>query len=376
MKVLILSCNTGEGHNSAARAISRHLTSAGISCTVTDTLSLAGKNISKRISDLYLYSTKTDLFGYIYNIGMEVSLYLENIKSPIYLWNRSYSKKLKNYIIDGGFDAVICVHLFPAEAMTAIRRNGHEGIQTIFVMTDYTCIPFLDETELDSYVIPHEHLIEEFATRGIPREKLHPLGIPIGREFQHSDTKMEARRKIAESYGWDISPWKNWFLIMTGSMGYGSTQEIIDETLKQSQEETEIIAVCGRNEEMRLKLTEDNKTRKVVHPIGYTDDVPLLMDACDVLFTKPGGISSTEAICKSIPIIHTKPIPGCETRNAEFFHYHGMSYSCTDVIHQVSTALRLCNDLEYRKRMTGAQKANAKPDTCHKILNLLTDRAS
>ena len=93
MKVLILSCNTGEGHNSAARAISRHLTSAGISCTVTDTLSLAGKNISKRISDLYLYSTKTDLFGYIYNIGMEVSLYLDKVKSPIYLWNRLYSKK-------------------------------------------------------------------------------------------------------------------------------------------------------------------------------------------------------------------------------------------------------------------------------------------
>ena len=127
---------------------------------------------------------------------------------------------------------------------------------------------------------------------------------------------------------------------------------------------------------MLIKLTEDNKTRKIVHPIGYTDDVPLLMDACDVLFTKPGGISSTEAICKSIPIIHTKPIPGCETRNAEFFHYHGMSYSSTDVTYQVSTALRLCNDMEYRKRMTGAQKANAKPDTCHKILNLLTDQAS
>ena len=123
-------------------------------------------------------------------------------------------------------------------------------------------------------------------------------------------------------------------------------------------------------------LKEDNRDLSNVHPIGYTDMIPVLMDACDVLFTKPGGISSTEAISKGLPIIHPAPIPGCETRNAEFFHYHGMSYSSTDPQQQVRIALRLCNDSEYRKKMTGAQSLNAKPDTCHNICSLIKDRVS
>ena len=163
---------------------------------------------------------------------------------------------------------------------------------------------------------------------------------------------------------------------MTGSMGYGNTQDIIDETIRQSLDGTEVIAVCGHNEEMRKKLEYENRYLPNIHPVGFTDQIPLLMDACDVVFTKPGGISSTEAMSKHIPMIHTKPIPGCETRNAEFFHYHGMSYSCTDTVQQVRTALRLCEDTEYRNAMTGAQRLNAKPDTCHDILGLFRDRAS
>lgn len=376
MKVLILSCNTGEGHNSAARAIRNHLIEHQVDCTVTDTLSLIGDTFSKRISRLYIYSTQTNLFKYIYRIGTKISEFLEKVKSPVYHWNRSYSDKLQSLIELNGYDAVICVHLFPAEAMTALRNKGKSSIPAIFVMTDYTCIPFLEETELDSYVIPHEHLIEEFAENGIPRSKLYPFGIPVDKTFHCGHSKQEARREVAETFGWDIPIDSNWFLVMTGSMGFGNTQTIIDETVRQSLDGTEIIAVCGRNEEMLQELREENKYIHTVHPIGFTDKIPLLMDACDVLFTKPGGISSTEAMSKQIPIIHTDPIPGCETRNAEFFHYHGMSYSCTDPAQQVKIALRLCEDTEYRKTMTGAQKLNAKPDTCQNILGLFRDRVS
>ena len=376
MKVLILSCNTGEGHNSAARAIKQHLDSQNVECTVTDTLSLVGDTVSKKVSDLYIYSTRTNLFKFLYMAGTAVSDMLDKMKSPVYLWNKSYSETLLKYIQDKGFDIVICVHLFPAQAMTDLKTRGKTDIPSIFVMTDYTCIPFLDETKLDSYVIPHEHLIEEFAANGIPREKIYPFGIPVDDRFFLYSSKSEARKRTAQLFGWDVQLWNNWFLIMTGSMGYGNTQDIIDETIRQSLDGTEVIAVCGHNEEMLKRLEEENRYLPNIHPVGFTDQIPLLMDACDVVFTKPGGISSTEAMSKHIPMIHTKPIPGCETRNAEFFHYHGMSYSCTDPVQQVKTALRLCEDTEYRNTMTGAQRLNAKPDTCHDILGLFRDRAS
>ena len=376
MKVLILSCNTGEGHNSAANAIRSHLVSTGIDCTIKDTLTFLGKKASERVSDFYIYSTHSNLFGYIYQIGSTINEVFDHLKSPVYLWNSTYSRKLEAYIQSNRFDAVICVHLFPALAISSIRAKGHCQIPTIFIMTDYTCIPFLNETELDYYVIPHEHLIEEFVLGGIPRNKIRPYGIPVSNAFLRRTPKTESRKKIAETFGWDVPLQNKWFLIMTGSMGFGDTQGIIDEIMRQSVVTPEIIAVCGRNEDMLGELRRTNRNLINVHPIGFTDNIPVLMDACDVLFTKPGGISSTEAISKGIPLIHTAPIPGCETRNAEFFHYHGMSYSSTDIEEQVRIALRLCYDPEYRKEMTGAQKHNAKPDTCHNICSLITDQAS
>lgn len=371
MKVLILSCNTGEGHNSAARAIKNHLMTHNIECTVVDTLALVGKTFSDNISRFYIYSTKNNLFKHLYNLGASVSSMLENIKSPIYALNRTYSERLGYYIEDNGFDAVICVHLFPAEAITALRLDDRCRIPTIFVMTDYTCIPFLEETELDHYIIPHEHLIEEFADSGIPRGKILPYGIPVDDVFHWNWSKEAAREKLCQTFSWDAPGWHNWFLVMTGSMGFGNTQGIIDETIRQSADGTEVFVVCGRNEEMRKDLEYENRYLHTIHPIGYTDQIPMLMDACDVVFTKPGGISSTEAMSKHIPIIHTEPIPGLETRNAEFFHYHGMSYNCSDPQQQVETALRLCEDQAYHDRMTGAQKMNAQPDTCRKIEELL-----
>ena len=376
MKVLILSCNTGEGHNSAANAIRSHLLSSGMECTIKDTLTFLGNKASERVSDFYIYSTHSNLFGHIYQIGSTINEVFDHLKSPVYLWNSTYSRKLEAYIQSNGFDVVICVHLFPALAISSIRAKGRCQIPSIFVMTDYTCIPFLNETEMDYYVIPHEHLIEEFVLGGIPRNKIRPYGIPVGDTFFTRGLQAEARERIAESFGWDIPLHNNWFLIMTGSMGFGDTQGIIDEIMRQSAVTPEIIAVCGRNEDMLEELRKTNRNLANVHPTGFTDNITTLMDACDVLFTKPGGISSTEAISKGIPLIHTAPIPGCETRNAEFFHYHGMSYSSTDIEEQVRIALRLCYDPEYRKEMTGAQKHNAKPDTCHNICSLITDQAS
>ena len=60
--------------------------------------------------------------------------------------------------------------------------------------------------------------------------------------------------------------------------------------------------------------------------VPFTDNVQLYMDACDVLLTKPGGLSSTEAAVKNVPMVHTDPIPGCETKNAQFFMDRGDVY--------------------------------------------------
>ena len=139
MKILILSCNTGEGHNSSAKALQSTMLKRGLECDVQDTIALISPAVSRKVSDVYVYSTGNTLFEKAYKIGAVVSdINSPSIKSPVYMTNKLYAEKLYRYIIDNQYDAVICVHLFPAEAITALKRNGVLHLPAIFVMTDYT----------------------------------------------------------------------------------------------------------------------------------------------------------------------------------------------------------------------------------------------
>ena len=159
---------------------------------------------------------------------------------------------------------------------------------------------------------------------------------------------------------------------MSGSMGFGNVTELVRHLLNSHADEVEVLLICGNNTTLQATLQKEFGMHNNITILGFTDKISLLMDACDILFTKPGGLSSTEAAAKNIPIIHTAPIPGCETRNAEFFHYHGMSYSSKDIDEQIRQAMRLCTDLPYRNKMIFSQKININTEVCSHILKLCT----
>lgn len=372
MKVLILSCDTGEGHNSAATAIYEYLRKVDVECKVVDALSLCSGQASQRASSTYLRVIKIPLlFRTIYNAGKLVSN--SKVKSPVYFANKCYRKQLLDYINDNGFDVAITTHLFPAEALTALKRENLLNIPTIAVNTDYTCIPFYEETELDYYVIPHKDLIDEFLSRGIPKDRLLPIGIPVRQEFYEKLPKEEARIKFCALYNVSLDTSKPWYMIMSGSMGYGKVNQLVNAIIKSQKNEVNIIVICGNNDKLKNKLSHDYKNFENTLILGYCKNIALLMDACDVLFTKPGGLSSTEAAVKNIPIIHTAPIPGCETKNAEFFMKRSMSYSSKSVRKQLEAAIRICKDEAYRNKIIQSQTENISKDTCRNIYMFLTD---
>ena len=369
MKALILSCATGEGHNSAAKALYEYFRLSGIECEKVDTLSLISPVVSQTVSDLYIFSTKTRLFELIYNTGTVVS---KNIfRSPVYYANKLYCGKLLEYIQKNKFDTLICTHLFPAEALSSLIKSGVLRLTSVFISTDYTCMPFLNETRLDYYVIPHEHLIEEYVKNKLPREKILPYGIPVKQEFYTAQSKALARKECKRVFGNEINEHVNWLLIMLGSMGFGNIKGLIKQLISDMKKDSfEIFLVCGNNAKLKAEFNMEFGHISTITVLGFTNKIATLMDACDVLFTKPGGLSSTEAAAKHIPIIHTSPIPGIESKNAYFFHHHGMSYSTTDVKEQVSRALRLCNDKPYRERMIAAQKMHINANSSADILSI------
>lgn len=371
MKILILSCNTGEGHNSSAKTIKRYMDRLGLDSEIKDTLSIASPALSARISKAYNYSIRGRLFYNLYNIGDFVSKHFTHIKSPVYFANRLYADKLYQYIDLHNFDAIIAVHLFAAEALTAIKRNYKLSVPTLFIMTDYTCIPFIGETELDMYAIPHKDLISKFESGGIPKEKIIATGIPVN-GADVSLPKSEARNLANSTFDWADSH-GYWFMIMGGSMGFGDMERLIVELSKSITESDRIICVCGQNRELEIALSKQFADVQQVKILGYTDQIAILMDCCDVLLSKPGGITSTEAIIRNIPLIHTAPIPGLEDKNGQFFHARNMSYYTTDTQKQVEIAIRLCNDLPFREKMLKSQRENANNRTCDMIVNILME---
>ena len=372
MRVLILSCNTGEGHNSSAKAIKTYMDCVGLDSKIEDTLAIASPAVSARVSKAYNYSIRGRLFYNLYNIGDFVSNHLTRVKSPVYYVNRLYADKLYQYICRYNCDAIVAVHLFAAEALTALKRDYKLSVPTLFVMTDYTCIPFIGETELDMYAIPHKDLISKFESGGIPKEKLIATGIPVDSSVA-SISKPEARNIANLALNWSDNSSGRWFLIMGGSMGFGNMERLLTELCQKSTTTDRIICICGRNSEQQASVSRQFAEVEQVKVLGYTDKIPLLMDSCDVLFSKPGGITSTEAIIRNIPLIHTAPIPGLEDKNGQFFHARNMSYYTTDTHKQVEIAIRLCNDLPFREQMLKSQRENANNRTCDMIVNILME---
>ena len=201
MKVLILSCNTGQGHNTAGKAILETFTARGVDCTMMDTLRLAGEDVSRKVSGAYCGLTThfPRGFGWLYKAGSAISN--DRVKSPVYYANTTYARHLLEVIHEGGYDRVVMPHLFPAEALTWLRRRGDLDVLTYVVGTDYTCIPFWEETEMDHYLIPHKDLVAEFVKKGVPEEKLVPTGIPVSARFRTHASKEEAMQAAIRAAG-------------------------------------------------------------------------------------------------------------------------------------------------------------------------------
>jgi processive 1,2-diacylglycerol beta-glucosyltransferase len=367
MKVLILSCNTGGGHNAAAQAIAEAIREHGDCAEVLDYLCLAGNGVSKLVGDGYVEVVKKApaVFGMAYKLGMAVSKMMK--KSPVYYANARMARYLEEYLQKNPVDAIVMPHLYPAETITYMRRNGVVLPFTVVVMTDYTCIPFWEETDCDYYITPHKKLHPEIVKRGIPEYKLKAFGIPVSGKCRKYIPKEQARSMLG------LEQKKKYFLLAAGSMGTKAIVHILELLLAMQSKNENLVVICGSNQKLKKKLQKKYKNRKEVMVVGYTKKMPIYLKACDVIFTKPGGLTSTEAAVSGIPIVHIRPIPGCETENRRFFQKSGMSVSRKTAIGQVVSGVRLMHDEKKVKRMLEAQKREINPDASEELYCFLKE---
>lgn len=346
MKVLILSCNTGEGHNSCARALRDAFQKQKTQCDIADTLDFISPVLSKMMAQghRFVYRHLPWLFNWGYHYVEEHP----NLYQPgtlLYRFLISGSGKLADHINENGYDTVISAHVFAGTAMREARVHCCQQITTGFLATDYICSPIAEVGQQDVYMIPDEHLRDEFVSKGIDRAKITAVGIPIREMFNTNLSKETA--KTAEGITKDHAH----LLVMGGSMGCGPIREIVSEMAHRMDDTMEMTVVCGNNKRLYRRLTRKTKQYPQIHIRGYVGNMSRLMDSADVYLTKPGGISVTEASVKKLPMVLINAIGGCEAYNYRFFMNTGTAVSGRDTVELACACVELLRDENKRRAM-------------------------
>ncbi len=324
MKVLILSITAGQGHHSAAKSISSALEERGVTVKTVDVYKQIDKNLCDAVNKGYLISTKHTPKAYraIYEL-------IDSKKAPATKYSLQsimgilLAIKFEKFIEDFKPDVIICTHIFAAQVINELKRRDRLcDVPTIGIVTDYTIHPFWEDVTYIEYIdIASELLTQRALMKGISEERLCSFGIPVQKKFSRKQTKLDARNEL----GLDTDT--PTILVMAGSMGYGNMPEIIS-GIHNFNDNCQILAVCGNNKKLFKKLNTAAYGSNV-NIYSFTDKVDIMMDAADCIVTKPGGLTTSEAMAKKLPMILVNPIPGQEDRNLEFFLNNGVALSVT-----------------------------------------------
>jgi len=370
MRPLILSCNTGAGHNTAAKAVREQFIKAGADCQLLDALSFASESLSRFVSDFYVNLTvrAPGLFGAGYRACEALSS--SRVRSASYIANTSYSHALYRYLVENKIDTVVMTHIFPSQCLTHIRkRYKMNHIKTYQISTDYDCCPFVEETSTDAFFIPHSSITGEFLRRGIGEERVLVSGIPTLEKFSKKKEKGAARAHLGLPETAPI------ILVMGGSMGFGNIEDMVRLLRNRMREQTHIAVLAGNNERLKASLRARFGEDARIHVVDFTNEADVYMDACDIMLSKPGGLSSTEAAVKNVPLVHMAPIPGCETDNLLFFSHFGMSVTGDTPTGIADAAIRLLERPDLQKAVLDAQRQNTNPHSAADIVRYVMTHA-
>jgi len=366
MKVLMLTCNTGEGHNSTAAAIQEVFRREGVCCDTVDALAFVSEKASKFICNwhvrLYRYIPRAYRIGYRYAEG-HPSLFKED--SGVYRILTSGMNRLYEYLQEGGYDTAICSHVFPALLLTEMKKHYTMTLYSAFVATDYTCYPITGETDVDTFFIPEQGLENEFVMNGVAKQRIVASGIPVRTPFLTREDKRQAKERLG------IRPDCRHLLMMCGSMGCGPIEELAQGLAERLPENVVLTVVCGTNERLHNRLEKRLKNCANVRLEGYTEQIPLLMDSADVYLTKPGGLSTTEAAMKRLPMILVNAVAGCEEYNLEYFTENGMAVTADKPEGLVEACLSLVSDRERLSAMADAMEKHFSGDPAQLIFDVV-----
>ena len=314
------------------------------------------------------------------------ALYLQAIDKFPRLWHRFYengrrnrenstSKKLifkllagaiKKAVTDCKPDAVVCTHPFPASVISRLKEQGL-SVPLVGIITDYDVHAYWLDQNVDLYIVGHEALIDEFASFKFKPRCVSGEGIPIDPVFRCKPDKEYSRRKLGIAVNVPV------ILVGGGGWGLGNLDRIV-ELLVSIPGNYQIVVVTGTNNLLKSKLEARFSRTKNVKIFGLVGNIHEFMSAADVMVTKPGGLTTSEALAMGLPMVLFDVIYGQEEWNARFLSGNEAAVKCRfieEIPRQVTELLENAGEHRWMvERAMKIRKPNSGVDAARRILQL------
>ncbi len=371
MKILILSLTVGGGHNSAAKALQEYFISAGAGCETLDTFGYISPAFADSLNKSYVFVAER--MGKAFGLGYHTAEKRKPVqiaeKTPAQITGTPLAKELLRYIDTYQPDVILFTHCFAGIVLHLLKNEGRISVPTVGILTDFVFHPYWEDCTANDYVvIPSAALCHQAHRKGFSDSQLLPFGIPIAPKFAESMPKDEARKSLG------LHPDGATVLLMGGSMGHGKMSDTVAalDSLPLG-EDYQIIVVCGSNKKMYEEISAMQTVHRVL-VLGFANNVDVLMDAADVIVTKPGGLTTSEALAKRLPMVIVNPIPGQESRNTEFLLNSGTAVATNDMCGAEELVYRLLSSPARRTAMhtciDSLRRPNSTAAICEFVMNL------
>jgi processive 1,2-diacylglycerol beta-glucosyltransferase len=319
MKFLVIHASAGAGHKRAAEALVKACDLALPKNKVSsiDALEFTKPPFKKLYSKAYinLVNNVPEFYGYLYN-KLNNRKPSSKITKLRLLFDKINTRKLVRFIYDYNPDAIICTHFLPCELLCEIKKKGKINIPLYVIVTDYETHQFWIYENVDRYYVANRLCAWQLENSNIPKKNIVVSGIPVDPVF----SKAKSKRNILTRYGLD----KNIFtvLILGGGFGVGRIEELVKSLIKVKKH-LQILVVTGHNKKLFKAVKNIETPAHKIKVFGHIDNIDELMHISDVLISKPGGLTVSEAMVKNLPVIIINPIPGQEEANSDYLLQEG-----------------------------------------------------
>lgn len=373
MKIIIFYASYGGGHLNAAKSINEYILEnyKNVDIELIDCMKYINKTIEKVTTSAYNEMAKKAPWAW-------GKIYADSQKGPLaHLSSRSnkiMAIKLLKLLREKNADLIISTHPFGSQMCSYLKRKGKINSKIATIMTDFAPHDqwLVGSDFTDYFFVAHDKMKQYLINKNIPEEKIFPTGIPISTRF----TKKYDKEKLLKEF--NLQPGKQTILFFGGGeYGLGKSKTFnIFENLIQANENMQVIAISGKNPEMKKEfenIIEKHNKSNCVKLLSYTNKVPELMSISDLVVTKPGGLTTSESLASCLPMVIINPIPGQEKENAEFLENHGIAVWIKNSNESKMIFELLLSNKEKLEDMKKNTSILAKPFSTAEICKILLD---